>query len=257
MTPQGAALAWFLAGLAVLAQIGYPLTSGATRTTLTVGTVVVFFLASATHALVARGPRWAGLLVAVSAGGGLLAEAVGVATGVPFGAYAYADSLGWQVLGVPVVVPLAWAMMAYPALLVGRRLATGRRVALVGGWALASWDVFLDPQMVSAGHWRWRDPTPSLPGVDGIPLTNFLGWLLVAVVMVGVLDRTLPRVPADDRQPASLYLWSYASQVLGNAAFFGRPSVAAVGGALMGLVALPYAVSLRRGAARAARTGPA
>ncbi len=98
---------------------------------------------------------------------GLAAEAVGVATGVPFGRYAYAGTLGPQLLGVPVLVPLAWTMMAYPALLLGRRLgrAAARRSAsggraVLGGATLAAWDLFLDPQMVAAGHWTWAHPRP-------------------------------------------------------------------------------------------------
>ena len=235
-----------LAGLTVLLQIAYPLVSGEARDKLTVVTVVVFFLASTSHALLHRGARWTAAYVLVTAGTGLLAEAVGTATGVPFGQYDYADSLGATLLGVPVVIPLAWAMFAYPCLLVGQRLArTPVGAAAVGGAALASWDLFLDPQMVQAGHWRFTDVQVSLPGVPGIPLSNYLGWLLVAVVMVGVLQ-LLGRRDADDRLPAALFLWTYVSSVLANAAFFGRPAVALVGGVGMGLVAVPYAVSLRR-----------
>jgi carotene biosynthesis associated membrane protein len=225
--------------------------------------VVLFAGASVAHAGAARGPGAAAALVLVAGGGGLVAEAVGVATGWPFGEYAYTDSLGAQVLGVPLLVPAAWVMMAYPALLVARRLAGahGRiAVALVAAVALASWDVFLDPQMVEAGHWVWRHPTPSLPGVAGIPLTNFAGWLLVALVLGAVLDRVLPdpsrgdvpgraplrSVSVDDRLPVALYLWTYASSVMAAAVFFGRPSVALVGGVLMGLVAVPLMVTLRR-----------
>lgn len=235
-----------LAALAVLLQIAYPLVSGDARDRLTVVTVVVFFLASTSHALLHRGPRWTALYVLLTTGTGLLAEAVGTATGVPFGQYDYAGSLGWKLLGVPVVIPLAWAMFAYPALLVGQRLArTAPGAALVGGVALASWDLFLDPQMVQAGHWRFTDVVADLPGAPGIPLSNYLGWLLVAVLMVGVLQ-LLGRRTADDRVPAALFLWTYASSVLANAAFFGRPAVALIGGVGMGLVAVPYALSLRR-----------
>ena len=235
-----------LAGLTVLLQIAYPLVSGEARDRLTVVTVVVFFLASTSHALLHRGARWTAAYVLVTAGTGLLAEAVGTATGVPFGQYDYADSLGATLLGVPVVVPLAWAMFAYPCLLVGQRLArTPVGAAAVGGAALASWDLFLDPQMVQAGHWRFTDVQVSLPGAPGIPLSNYLGWLLVAVVMVGMLQ-LLGRRDADDRLPAALFLWTYVSSVLANAVFFGRPAVALVGGVGMGLVAVPYAVSLRR-----------
>lgn len=236
-----------LAALTVLLQIAYPLVSGDARDVLTVITVCTFFLATVSHALLHRGVRWTALYVLVTTGTGLLAEAVGTKTGVPFGQYDYAGSLGWKLLGVPVVIPLAWAMFAYPCLLVGQRLArTSLGAAAVGGAALASWDLFLDPQMVEAGHWRFTDVVVDLPGAPGIPVSNYLGWLLVAVVMVGVLQ-LLGRRTADDRVPAALFLWTYASSVLANAVFFGRPAVAVIGGIGMGLVAVPYARSLRRG----------
>ena len=236
-----------LAATTVLLQIGYPLTSGQPRNVLTVLTVIAFFLASVTHALLYRGPRWTGLFVLITATTGLLAESLGTSTGFPFGEYDYAGTLGWKLLSVPVVIPLAWSMMAYPCLLVGQRLARSRvGAAVVGGWALASWDLFLDPQMVEAGHWRWTDVQVALPGAPGIPVSNYLGWVLVAVLMLGMLQ-ALPRRQADDRVPAALFLWTYASSVLAFAVFFGRPAVAVIGGIGMGLVAIPYALSLRRG----------
>ena len=241
-----------LAVATVLLQIAYPLVRGDARDVLTVVTVVVFFLASTSHALVHRGARWTGSYVLVTVGVGLLAEAVGTATGVPFGAYEYTGSLGAELLGVPVVIPLAWAMFAYPCLVVGQRLARTRLgAALVGGFALASWDLFLDPQMVEAGHWRFTDVTASLPGAPGIPLSNYLGWLLVAVLMLGLLQ-LLGRRSADDRVPGALFLWTWGSSVLASAAFFGRPLVALTGGIVMGLVAVPYALALRRTSTRSA-----
>jgi uncharacterized membrane protein len=234
-----------LAGLAVALQIGYPLTSGSARDALTVATVLAFFLASVTHALLHRGARWAAAFVAVTAGSGLLAESVGTQTGVPFGDYAYTGGLGPSVLSVPLVVPLAWAMMAYPCLLVGQRLArTPIGAAAVGGLGLATWDLFLDPQMVDAGHWTWTDVEVSLPGSPEVPVSNLLGWVLVSVVMLALLQ-LLPRTAADDRVPAALFLWTWASSVLAFAVFFDRPVVALVGGVAMGAVAVPYALALR------------
>jgi len=242
-------LPWALGVATVALEIGYPLVSGRSRDQLTIATVVVFFLASVTHALRWRGARWTVLLVAVTAGGGLLVEWVGTRTGQPFGHYAYGSTLGARLAGVPLVIPLAWTMMAYPALLAaGRLTSSAALLPLVGGWALASWDLFLDPQMVDAGHWRWSRVGATLPGVPDVPLTNFAGWLLAAVAMMLVLDRVLPdrRRPADDRLPTTLYLWTWASSVLANLAFFGRPAVAAWGGLGMGLVAVPLVLALLR-----------
>jgi len=238
------ALPWVLAAATILLEIAYPLVHGDARDRLTVVTVVVFFLASASHALVWRGAPWTLGFVVLSVGVGLTVEAVGSSTGYPFGTYDYGHALGATVLGVPWVIPLAWAMMSYPALVAARRLT--RRwwlTPIVGGVALASWDLFLDPQEVAAHHWAYAYPTPSPPLLHGIPWTNFGGWLAVSILLMALLDR-LPRRPADDRQPATLYLWTYASSVVANAFFFHRPHVALAGGVVMGLVAVPYAWAL-------------
>jgi uncharacterized membrane protein len=241
---------WALVGAAVLVQIVYPLVGEGLRTPITITSVLVFAAASVVDAAVRHGARGAAVLVAVAGGGGLVAEAVGVGTGFPFGGYAYTGTLGPELLGVPVVVPLAWVMMAWPALVVGRALGRGPvAVVATGAAALAGWDVFLDPQMVAAGHWTWAHPTPALPLVPGVPLTNYAGWLLVAVVLVAALHRLIgPERSATPSGPAAaLYLWTYASSVLAHAAFFGLPGSALVGGLLMGLVAVPFGVVVIRG----------
>lgn len=248
--PRGVVLAGLAAAGGIVTQMIFPFTDGGTRA-LTITSVLLLSTASAVHVAATGGRRALLALVVVAGGGGLLVEAVGVRTGVPFGSYDYSGTLGPQVLGVPAVVPLAWLMMAYPALLAARRLVSSRpaSVPFVAAWALTAWDVFLDPQMVDAGHWRWDHPSPSLPGVDDIPLTNFAGWLVVSFVMCLLLDRLIgpPRGDARaDLLPLTVFLWTYGSSVLANLAFFGRPPVALVGGVIMGVVAIPLAIDLRR-----------
>lgn len=230
----------------VLAQVAFPLVEGGAQHVLTMATVTLFFAASVTHALIWRGRRWTAVLVLVTAGGGLLVESVGVALDVPFGAYRYTDTLRPQVLGVPWVIPLAWTMVAYPALLVALRV-TRAPVAgtLLAAAALATWDLFLDPQMVDAGHWVWEGGGPALLG---IPLTNYLGWAVTAVMVMALLRALLPPEPAttDDRVPIALYLWTYCGSVLAHAVFLDLPGSALVGGVGMGVVVALYLRTARR-----------
>ena len=246
MKPTASWLPWSLTTAAILVQIAWPLTAGDTRTATTEVIVVLFAAASISHAAVFRGARWALEFVGISMAFGFLVELLGTSTGFPFSAYSYTDQLSPQVLGVPLIIPLAWTMMSYPALLVGRRLARGRVLRiLVGAFALASWDLFLDPQMVGEDYWRWAQSEPALPGVPGIPIVNYLGWLLAAGVLMAALS-VLPDVAAPEGVPATLFLWTWVGGIVANAVFLGRGWVAVWGGIGMGLVAVPYAVSLYR-----------
>lgn len=235
-------------GVAVLAQIGYPLVDGAARDRLTVAIVVLVATAALLHAYLSRGGRMLAVLGATTVLGGFAVEVIGVHSGVPFGPYQYGDTLGAKLLGVPVVITLAWPMLAWPAALAARRLATSfaGRVA-VGGWALTAWDLFLDPQMVAAGHWTWTAPDPHLPGVAAVPLSDYAGWLVVSVLMSAALQLALRDLPnGDDRWPIAFYVWTWASSVLALAVFLGLPAAAAWGGLAMGVVAVPLTRSVLR-----------
>jgi uncharacterized membrane protein len=235
------ALPWLLGGSGVLAQITWVLLPASARDQATIITVLLMTAAGAAHATVHRGPAWAFALFGTTFTIGLAVEALGTRTGYPFGEYSYGSRLGPAALGVPLVIPMAWGMTTYPILLMARRLAAGSRwaVALLGAWTLTAWDIFLDPQMVSEGHWAFKDPSPGLPGSPGIPLTNYAGWFLTGLFIFWVLDH-LPSTSADDRLPHLLLIWLYASNVLAAAAFFGRPEVALWGGLAMGLTVLPW-----------------
>ncbi|MGW3784013.1 carotenoid biosynthesis protein [Micromonospora chokoriensis] len=263
-------ISWALLAVLVLAQICYPLTTGDTRAGLTVATVVLGWLLSVGHALLSRGPRVAAALVAVATGGGFAIEAIGVATGVPFGSYDYSGELGPKLAGVPLIIPLAWTWMAWPAWLAAVRLTGGGATTSTGGgstvgrWAgrialatvgLAAWDLFLDPQMVAEGYWVWRDATPALPGLPGIPISNYLGWLLFAVLMMSALrplaGAAAERTDRRDHPMTALYLWTYFSSILAHAVFLDLPASALWGAAGMSVTAIPLAVSVLR--ARRAR----
>jgi uncharacterized membrane protein len=232
-------------GLAVVVvQIAYPLTHGGARDRLTVVTVLLFAATGVVHAALTRGAGVALQLVLVTALPGFAVEMLGVRTGVPFGDYVYSHRLGPLVLDTPIVVAFAWTMLAWPAALAARRLVRGfaARVA-VGAWALAVCDLFLDPQLVAAGGWRWSDPSPHLPGVPTVPLTNFAGWLLVAVGLSYLVQRIAG--DGDDLVPVALYLWLYVGWAVALAAFLDLRGAAAWGALGMGTVALPLARTMR------------
>ncbi len=235
------AAAWF-AAMVALPIARWLAGDGAVPAALTAAVVAQVALVVGALAL-AWGARRALGAAAVVAGGGWLAEAVGVRTGWPFGDYAYSDRLWPALAGVPALVPLSWLMMLPCAWAVAAAVtgdAPGRRWARVGHGALAftAWDLYLDPQMVGWGVWHWRQPGAYF----GIPLQNFAGWIAVAAALTAAV-RPAP-LGAAGPVLLAVYGVTAALQALGLGLFWGQPGPALCGALAMGGYA---ALAWRRG----------
>ncbi len=232
--------------ISIALQISYPLTNGETLRLITIATVYFSALAMVLHAYYSFGSKYVGLYFPITLLFGFGIEQLGMRTTWPFGSYAYDSSLGFQVLGVPLVVPFAWVMMAHPVLVLARRISKNW-VFLVGGIALMGWDLFLDPQMVSANRWTWTFDGAHVPFQRDIPLSNAFGWLFAGIMITALLHVLLPR----DRRKSSagfavvdiFLLWTLFAGVIGNLFFFSRPGVAFIGGIVFGAVMAPYVFS--------------
>lgn len=253
-TSRAAILAPGLALLAVLQQIAYPLTHGDDRARLAVLIVAALALACLAHAATTRSPGTALVVLGVSGGIGFVAELIGVHTAVPFGDYHYTGVLGVRVFGVPLIVCLAWTMLAWPSAVVTRRLVHGRVArVLVGAWALAAADLFLDPQLVALHAWTWSDATPHLPGVPSVPLTNYAGWLLVSLVLSAAMQHVVGDGP--DVCAVALYLWLWIGWTVAQVFFLDLRGSAAwgfVGMGVVGVALLARLARLARGSGRVA-----
>jgi putative membrane protein len=96
--------------------------------------------------------------------------------------------LGPKLGHVPVLIPLAWFMMIYPAWVTARALLRGvdtrtaagiAALALVAAMVMTAWDTVMDPGMAAAGNWVWERGGPYF----GVPLRNYSGWLLTTFVV--------------------------------------------------------------------------
>lgn len=154
-------------------------------------TLLFFTLAQCFYEL---GVRKALLFLVVTSVIGFLAEVLGTSTGFPFGKYIYTDFLGPKVFGVPEVVPFVWFVIAYLTFSIARN-AFGRQkhtkkdlmsLALLAAFGSVAWDFLIDPMFSSYGYWVWTGQFFALPELDGIPLTNFVGWFVLVILMLSV-----------------------------------------------------------------------
>jgi uncharacterized membrane protein len=226
------ALSFFAAAFGVIGQILYVFVDGRARVWVTVFSVLAFFACAALHA---ASESFLALLTLLVAGVvlGFVAELVGDRLGFPFGSYDYTPGTWLQIAGVPVVVPLAWAMMGWPAFVAGRMIGK----PWMGAPILAAWDLFLDPQMVKDGRWTWANS--AWPKVNGVPLSNFIGWLVVAGIMMVLLDRGVNHVVDYEGIPLLVLVWTWISSIIGHLLFFGLRGSAVVGGVVMSITMIP------------------
>lgn len=120
-----------------------------------------------------------------------LFEASSITTGFPYGPFAYGNGLGALFAGiVPWLVPVAWVPQVLAATaLVRQTIRNPHLQALAVAASLTLFDFVLDPPAATLlGFWVW----PEGGFWYGVPLSNFLGWILTGYV-AGVIVQLAPR----------------------------------------------------------------
>jgi uncharacterized membrane protein len=191
-------------------------------------TVVLGAIAGVCHAASRLGWRTALMIFGVAFGISLTAELTGTATGYPFGPYSYTSQLGYLIGGrVPFNIPTSWFFMLYASLAICGRIlkaddsaASRWRWAIVAAFVLTAWDVSMDPAMVATTHWLWHLPVSDGSLIRrffltaffyGMPLTNWLGWLLTGCLVARAMLAIVPPSRwAAEVSPARLPLVLYA-----------------------------------------------
>jgi bisanhydrobacterioruberin hydratase len=181
-TPRPLILACALSLLAAYFAVSYPDIKGAS-----VGSYVSTFLIALPSAVALfryLGPHRATLSLFALSIFGYAIEAIGVATGFPYGTFYYGDALGARLAGiVPLLLPLSYAPLVVGAV----SAAWGTRLRLLHvlyATLLLIWmDAVLDPGAASLGFWVW----PGGGAYYGVPLTNYAGWLLSGAIATTLL----------------------------------------------------------------------
>jgi uncharacterized membrane protein len=202
----------FISGLPKPAWNYYALTQGLSIANVVSG-VLCALLAMASE----QGWRPTLVLLALATTVAGTMELIGTTTGVPFGHYQYTELLGYKLFGhVPLLIPPSWFMMLYPALLLASlRLRGWLARAAVAAAVLTLWDVALDAACTAGfAQWQWLQQGSLwgwLPEVHfyGMPLENWLGWLLTGGLISALFLRVQP-----DWKPTrhSIGIWLYLVQ---------------------------------------------
>jgi bisanhydrobacterioruberin hydratase len=119
-----------------------------------------------------------------------LIEFVGVTTGYPYGDFHYVLELGPMLFGtVPVGLPVFFFPLVLNSyllclLLLGPRVDSRFARFAASLAVVVVIDLVLDPAAVALGFWAYADGG----AYYGVPLTNYLGWVVSGAVAVGLVE---------------------------------------------------------------------
>jgi uncharacterized membrane protein len=158
-------------------------------TPLAQGLAAVGIVAACVHAVLSYGWKDALALLAICVVTTFAIENIGVATGLPFGHYHFEVGSDLPHVGaVPIIVGPLWFGMGYFSWVVATTLLGGAQARLnrnaeffalpiVAAFVMTQWDLVIDPPNATISKaWIWHDGGAHF----GVPLSNYLGWLLTS-----------------------------------------------------------------------------
>lgn len=113
---------------------------------------------------------------------GFIAEWIGVHKGWLFGSYAYDNTLGLKLSGIPLMIGVNWFLLVYAtgvALQRSRLRNTFFRI-VAGAALLVLLDFLIEPVAIRFNYWHWN--------TGSIPLKNYACWFAVSAVMLYIFE---------------------------------------------------------------------
>jgi uncharacterized membrane protein len=130
---------------------------------------------------------------------GLLSEVLGLSSGVIFGGHYVYQQSAFMLFNVPYIVPIYWAVFIYTSYCITNSFlfwskknkpnSKAKNIFLLvpllvvfDGLFTVIIDLIMDPIQVHLGTWTWLDKGSYF----GIPIGNFIGWFIVAILATGI-----------------------------------------------------------------------
>tara|TARA_B110000046_G_scaffold31498_1_gene33495 strand:+ start:39219 stop:39878 length:660 start_codon:yes stop_codon:yes gene_type:complete len=106
---------------------------------------------------------------------GMAAEIVGVATGFPFGEYAYGSNLGVKFIGVPLLIGCNWALLVFCGASIANRLFSSIWIkSFFGGALMVLLDIPMEVLAPAFDFWEFK---------RSAPVENYLSWFVIGAIL--------------------------------------------------------------------------
>ena len=191
------------------------------------------------------------LIIAV-VGGAM--HTLGVITGIPFGPFTFGESIGTEIFKtLPWAVPLIWVVAVLNSRGVARLvLRPWRKLNAYGFWLTGVtatltllFDFAFEPFAARVRqYWLWT-PTKFPVTWEGIPLSNFLAWAAISVLIAVVISPALiNKQPGKKNSPDfhPFAVWLGAVLLFGTGCALHGLLAAAVADGIMAVVVTVFAI---------------
>jgi len=109
----------------------------------------------------------------------LFLEIIGVKTGAVFGSYTYGETLGFEILEVPVLIGINWTLIILGSIVLAEKVFSRiLPVMVLTALITVGFDYILEPAAIALDYWSWEG--------GPIPLQNYIAWGLISFVFTGV-----------------------------------------------------------------------
>jgi len=120
---------------------------------------------------------------------GFLIEVLGVKTGQLFGVYEYGNTLGYQILDVPLTMGINWLILGFSTFGISNYIFNNPILKILfASLLMVGLDYFIEPVAIQLDFWSWEH------GV--IPFQNYVMWFIASVILHSIYLFTKIKVKA-------------------------------------------------------------
>ena len=115
---------------------------------------------------------------------GMLAEIIGVRTGIIFGAYYYGENFGIKLLGVPLLIGVNWAVLSFITSAIATRLTKNIWGSVfIGAALMLGLDFLMEPVAGIFDFWHFEG--------ENVPWRNYTDWFVIALLLQILIQKTI------------------------------------------------------------------
>ncbi|MCH2230625.1 MAG: carotenoid biosynthesis protein [Crocinitomicaceae bacterium] len=108
---------------------------------------------------------------------GYLIEYIGVTTGLLFGAYSYGNSIGYKLMGIPLIMGVNWIAIVVSSVSVIKKIGLSNNtfvIAFLSALLCTLMDFIIEPVAIKFDFWSWEEIT--------IPISNYVDWFIFSLI---------------------------------------------------------------------------